>query len=159
MVASCNHKEMLRSDYAGQNCSVARALEAIGERWTLLVIRELLRGRRRFGALQQELGIAKNVLAARLDKLVDLGIADRFPSTARSDWNEYGLTEKGSELFYVVDALMAWGDKYDAPLGPPAVIQHRCGSPAGHRVVCAACGEDVTPRNVRLVAGPAAPAR
>lgn len=150
---------MLRSEYVGQECSVARALEAVGERWTLLIVRELLRRPRRFAELERRLGIAKNVLSARLDKLVALGIVERVPYSAARDWNEYHLTAKGRDLFPVIHALMAWGDAHEAPDGAPAVFEHACGHPAGHKVVCEACGEEVTARDVRAIAGPGRAAR
>jgi DNA-binding HxlR family transcriptional regulator len=145
---------VLKSDYFGQSCSVARALEAVGERWTLLIIRELLRRPRRFADLERKLAIAKNVLSARLAKLTELEIVEKVPYTTTRDWNEYRLTEKGQDLFYVVQALMAWGDLYEAPDGAPAVFEHDCGHPAGHMVVCEHCGEAVTPANVHVIAGP-----
>ena len=109
---------MLGSTYEGQNCSIARALESVGERWTLLIVRELLRGPQRFSDLAAALDISKNVLAARLDKLVDLKIVAKSQYEAARDWNEYSLTRKGYDLFPVVNALMAWGDRYEAPDRP-----------------------------------------
>ena len=147
---------MLKNDYADQNCSIARSLEVVGERWTLLIVRELLRRPHRFAELQSKLGIAKNILASRLNKLVDLGVIERVPYTDARDWSDYRLTRKGKDLFPVINALMAWGDKYEAPNGPPVIFEHECGHPAGHRLVCAHCGEKVRPRAVRVVAGPGA---
>jgi DNA-binding HxlR family transcriptional regulator len=147
---------VLYSHYAGQNCSIARSLEAIGERWTLLIVRELLRRPYRFAELQQNLGIAKNVLANRLDKLVDLDVVEKVPYTRARDWNDYRLTRKGMHLFPVISALMAWGDRFMAPEGPPVIIEHECGHAAGHKMVCAYCGDEVTQRNVTVVAGPGA---
>ena len=148
--------DVLNSDYSGQNCSVARTLEVVGERWTLLIVRELLRRPCRFADLEQGLGIAKNVLAARLEKLLDRGIVDKRPYSSTHDRNEYRLTAKGRDLFYVIDALMAWGDAHASPDGPPVVIEHSCGQPTGYRVHCESCGEQVTPRNVSEVPGPGA---
>jgi len=145
---------VLTSDYSGQNCSIARALEAVGERWTLLIIRELMLRPRRFAGLQRTLGIAKNVLATRLDKLVQSGIVEKVPYTAARDWNEYRLTSKGRDLFPVISALIAWGDAYDAPNGPPVVFEHTCGHPAGHQLVCRHCGHDVDADNIHAIAGP-----
>lgn len=145
---------MLKSDYLGQNCSVARALEVVGERWTLLIVRELLRRPRRFADLERRLAVAKNILAKRLDKLVTLGIVEKVPVDVAHDWYEYRLTPKGKDLFYAVQALMAWGDKYNAPDGAPAVFEHECGHPAGHKVVCEHCGNPVAPDNVHVTAGP-----
>jgi len=147
---------MLGSTYEGQNCSIARALEAVGERWTLLIVRELLRGPQRFSDLEAALEISKNVLAARLDKLVDQKIVAKSQYEAARDWNEYSLTRKGYELFPVVNALMAWGDRYEAPEGPPVVIRHVCGHPAGHMVVCEHCREALSIKSVIEVPGPGA---
>ena len=93
---------MLRSDYIGQNCSIARSLEIVGERWTLLIVRELLRRPHRFAELEDKLGIAKNILTNRLNKLVELGVVERVPYTDARDWNDYGLTRKGKDLFPVI---------------------------------------------------------
>jgi DNA-binding HxlR family transcriptional regulator len=147
---------MLKSDYTGQNCSIAKSLEAVGERWTLLIIRELLRRPHRFAELEGRLGIAKNVLTDRLHKLVDLDIVEKAPYTEARDWNDYRLTRKGKDLFPVISALMAWGDKYDAPNGPPVIFEHECGHAAGHRVVCEHCGGGVVARAIRVTAGPGA---
>lgn len=162
VVPSCNYCRsgslilwgVLKNDYFGQNCSIARTLEIVGERWTLLIIRELIRRPRRFAQLERSLGIAKNVLTARLEKLVELDVVEKAPYTDQRDWNEYRLTTKGQDLFYVVHALMAWGDTYEAPDGAPAVFEHTCGHPAGHKVVCESCGEEITPSSVRVVPGP-----
>jgi DNA-binding HxlR family transcriptional regulator len=145
---------MLPNDYDSQTCSVARALEAVGERWTLLIVRELLRRPQRFTDLERTLGIAKNVLSGRLDKLLALDIVSATPVADPRDWSTYGLTDKGTALFPVVAALMAWGDTYDAPNGPPAVFVHDCGHPAGHKLVCAHCGQDLVIADVRVTAGP-----
>lgn len=147
---------MLKNEYTGQNCSIARTLEAVGERWTLLIVRELLRRPHRFAELERTLGIAKNVLTNRLDKLVGLEIVEKAPYTEARDWNDYRLTRKGKDLFPVISALMAWGDRYEAPNGPPVIFEHECGHAAGHRLVCAYCGDDVAPRAVRVIAGPGA---
>jgi DNA-binding HxlR family transcriptional regulator len=145
---------MLRNDYDSQTCSVARALEAVGERWTLLIVRELLRRPQRFTDLERTLGIAKNVLSARLEKLLALEIVSATPVADPRDWSTYGLTEKGTALFPVVAALMAWGDTYEAPNGPPAVFVHDCGHPAGHKLICVHCEQDLVIADVRVTAGP-----
>ena len=146
---------MLNSDYADQNCSVARALEAIGERWTLLIVRDLLVEPSRFSSLERHLAISKNMLATRLEKLVGLGIAEKVSYDEARDWNTYQLTQKGSDLYPVISALMAWGDAYDAPSGAPAIFQHTCGHAAGHTLICHACGLPVDAHTVQGRAGPA----
>src|ERR1700743_2018890 len=97
---------MLSSEYSGENCSVARALEVVGERWTLLIVRDLLSGPHRFAELQRKLGIAKNVLAIRLQKLVDAGIVRKTPYTELRVWNDFRLTLKVHSLFPLLFAIM-----------------------------------------------------
>lgn len=148
---------MLNSEYSTENCSVARALEIVGERWTLLIIRDLLTGPHRFAELQRKLGIAKNVLTIRLQKLVDSGIVEKAAYSRAGGRNDYRLTRKGKDLLPVLSALMAWGDRYAAPPGgPPLIFEHECGHAAGHKVVCAYCGDDIIPRSVKVIAGPGA---
>ncbi len=146
---------MLKSDYGTQNCSIARALELVGERWTLLVLREAFLGVRRFDAMQRKLGIARNVLSARLERLVGEGILDKVPYSERPLRHEYRLTDKGLDLWPVVVELLRWGDRYAAPNGPPIVIRHKeCGGELGDRRICARCGAELTARDVRAEAGP-----
>jgi DNA-binding HxlR family transcriptional regulator len=121
-----------RSQYRSDNCSVARTLSIVGERWTLLVLREAFYGVRRFDVLQHHLGIARNVLTARLQTLVDHQLLTREPyqELGSRERFEYRLTERGRDLFPALVALMQWGDRYLADHdGPPVVIQHRdCGA-------------------------------
>ena len=102
---------MLRSDYDGQVCSIARGLELVGERWTLLIIRDVFHGRRRFEEIQSSLGIARNVLTSRLARLVEEDILERRPYSERPRRDEYFLTEKGLDLWPVLVTLMHWGDR------------------------------------------------
>ena len=145
---------MLKNDYADQNCSVARTLEAVGERWTLLIVRDLLVKPSRFSSLERHLAISKNMLATRLEKLVSLGIAEKVSYDQARDWNTYQLTRKGSDLYPVISALMAWGDAYDSPFGAPAFFEHTCGHAAGHALVCQACGLPVDAQTVTGRRGP-----
>ncbi len=103
---------VLHNDYRGQVCSVAGTLELIGERWSILVIREVFYGRRRFSEMQRVLGVARNVLASRLERLVDEGILERRIYSERPERFEYFLTEKGLDLWPVMVSLMHWGDKH-----------------------------------------------
>jgi DNA-binding HxlR family transcriptional regulator len=152
---------MLGSDYRGQNCSIARALELVGERWTILVLRDVFLGRRRFDELQRSLGVARNVLAARLERLVDEGILERVPYQERPLRYEYRLTEKGVDLWPVIVELLQWGDRYAAPeTGPPIVLRHRgCGGELGEGRVCSRCGESLKASDTRAEPGPGAGAR
>lgn len=146
---------MLKSDYGTQNCSIARTLELVGERWTLLVLREAFLGVRRFDAMQAKLGVARNVLSARLERLVGEEILEKVPYSERPLRHEYRLTEKGLDLWPVIVELLRWGDRYAAPNGPPIVIRHReCGGEMGDRRTCSRCGAQLTARDVRAEPGP-----
>jgi DNA-binding HxlR family transcriptional regulator len=148
---------MLKSDYTGQNCPIARSLEAVGERWTLLIVRELLR---RPHPLRRARAQARH----RQERPHQPAVQARRPRDRR-EGPIHGRARlvrlppsrpKGKDLFPVISALMAWGDRYEAPNGPPAILEHECGHPAGHKLVCALCGDDVAPRTVKVVAGPGA---
>ena len=115
---------MLKRDYAGQNCSIARSLEIVGERWTLLIVRDLFLGKTRFDEFQQSLGIARNVLTDRLNRLVDEGIVERVQYTDRPVRHEYRLTQKGRDLNIALAGLRQWGDLYLSDK-PPRVIRRR----------------------------------
>ncbi|MEZ5078726.1 MAG: helix-turn-helix domain-containing protein [Solirubrobacterales bacterium] len=147
---------MLNRDYPGQACSIAKSLEAIGERWSLLIVRDVINGNRRFSGLQRSLGVARNVLSARLQRLVDEGILERRAYQQSPPRDEYFLTEKGLDLWPALIALLHWGDKHSAgPEGPPMLIVHKdCGGGVSERGVCEACGEVLTARDARAVPGP-----
>ena len=95
-----------------QYCPVAHALELVGERWSLLIVRDVMNGHRRFGELQEALGIARNVLSSRLQRLVDEDILERRAYQANPERYEYFLTEKGKALAPVLKALQAWGERF-----------------------------------------------
>jgi DNA-binding HxlR family transcriptional regulator len=124
---------MLGRLYENQECSAARALELVGERWSLLILRDaLFRGYVRFSDFQRSLGLAPNILAKRLESLVEAGIMELRSS-------EYVLTQKGLDFKPVVIALTAWGDKWVEP--GPAVFEHSgCGGVVEQRLECAVCG-------------------
>jgi DNA-binding HxlR family transcriptional regulator len=146
---------MLPSTYAGENCSVAKTLELIGERWTVLVLREAFLGRRRFDEFADRLAIARNVLAARLARLVEEGVLEKRRYQERPERFEYRLTEKGLDLWPVLTALMQYGDRYYAPDGPPLVLRHRdCGGLLTDRRMCDRCGEPLRAADVRAEPGP-----
>ena len=152
---------MLKNDYEGQNCSIARSLELVGERWTILVLRDVFLGRRRFDQMQSSLGVARNVLAARLDRLVGEGILEKVPYQERPLRHEYRLTSKGLDLWPVIVELLRWGDRHAAPAaGPPIVLRHKgCGGELGERRICTRCGELLEVGDVRAEAGPGAGAQ
>lgn len=144
---------MLNRTYEGQNCSIARALELVGERWTLLIIRDAFLGRRRFDEFQESLGIARNVLTERLNRLVDEGIFERVAYSKRPLRFEYRLTAKGRDLSVPLLALMQWGDRH---LGhkPPRVARRRSDRSRIKAALVARDGSVVSPADVQLVAGP-----
>jgi DNA-binding HxlR family transcriptional regulator len=149
---------MLARDYPKLASSTARCLEVVGERWTLLVVRDVFSGNRRFEEMQRSLGVARNVLSARLQGLVDEGILERRPYSEHPPRHEYFLTEKGLDLWPVLVALMAWGDKYSPrPGGAPIVLEHKgCGGRMNDRRICERCGQHLTVREARAVPGPGA---
>jgi DNA-binding HxlR family transcriptional regulator len=103
---------VLNREYQSQNCSIARALELVGERWTLLIIRDAFLGLRRFDEFQESLGISRNVLTDRLNRLVEEGILEAVPYGTRHDRYDYQLTRKGLDLHVALVGLRQWGDKY-----------------------------------------------
>jgi DNA-binding HxlR family transcriptional regulator len=102
-----------RTSFEGDACPIARSLEAIGDWWSLLIIREALFGLRRFGEFQNKLGMAKNILSARLRALVDHGILTTAPASDGSAYQEYVLTEKGRGTFPILVALRQWSEEFD----------------------------------------------
>ncbi len=149
---------MLGSDYRTQTCSIAGALEVVGERWSLLIVRDVFLGVRRFDQIQADLGIARNVLGARLQKLIDQGVLERSLYEERPPRYEYRLTEKGIDLWPIVVSLMQWGDRHTPPDGGPAVLlEHRgCGGRVDEHRVCERCGKPLQARDSRAVPGPGA---
>jgi DNA-binding HxlR family transcriptional regulator len=144
---------MLARDY-DLDCSIACSLELIGERWSLLVIRDVFLGNRRFDEIQSSLGIARNVLASRLGRLMDEGILEKRPYQERPTRYEYFLTEKGLDLWPVLVTLMAFGDKHGLPdgVGPPVRIEHKeCGGTVNDRRICERCGAELDVRDARAV--------
>jgi DNA-binding HxlR family transcriptional regulator len=148
--------QMLRRDYPNQVCSLAKSLEVIGERWSLLVVRDVMNGNRRFSGIQANLGIARNVLSARLQRLVDEDILERRAYQESPPRHEYFLTQKGLDLWPALLALMHWGDRYSVgPEGPPLRVVHKgCGGEASERGICESCGEVLTARDAKAVRGP-----
>lgn len=149
---------MLRRDYPGLDNSVAKALEVIGERWSLLIVRDVMHGHRRFGEMQESLGIARNVLTTRLQRLVDEEILERRAYSESPPRYEYFLTQKGLDLWPALIALLAWGDRYSpTPGGPKRLIVHKgCGGKVSERGICEACGKVLTARDAIQVPGPGA---
>ena len=115
---------MLDRAYEAQNCSIASALEVVGERWTLLIVRDVFLGLRRFDQFQESLGIARNVLTDRLNWLVNEGILERVLYSDRPERYEYQLTQKGRDLLLPLLALQQWGDKY-VNEKPPTLLRRK----------------------------------
>jgi DNA-binding HxlR family transcriptional regulator len=151
---------VLHRDYPGLDCSVAKALEVIGERWSLLIVRAVMHGNRRFGEMQESLGIARNVLSARLQRLVDEEILERRAYQESPPRYEYFLTQKGLDLWPALIALLNWGDRYSPSTeGPRRLIVHKeCGGTVSERGICESCGKLLTARDAKQVPGPGAKA-
>jgi DNA-binding HxlR family transcriptional regulator len=144
--------------FARQDCPIARPLSFLGERWTLLVLREMFLGRRRFDEIQAELGVASNVLSARLATLVDEGVVERRRYSERPERFEYRPTDKGRDLLPVMLELIRWSDTHMPVKGGPLreSIHLDCGH-AFHAVeTCSHCGGEVNAGNVRTRVGPGA---
>ena len=148
---------MKKVSFAGAECSLARSLDIVGEWWTLLILRDAFLGITRFDELVRRLGIARNVLTARLDTLVEAGVMAKVPyeEGARTRY-DYRLTEMGRDLFPVLTALRQWGDRWLVGEGHgPVLLEHRtCGEVTRGVLTCEHCGEALVPRETRAVAGP-----
>jgi DNA-binding HxlR family transcriptional regulator len=143
--------------YETQNCSIARSLEVVGDRWTMLVLRSAFEGVRRFDDYQDALGVARNVLTDRLTRLCDEGVLRRVRYQERPDRHEYRLTRKGVELWPVMMTLLKWGDRHYAPEGPPMIIGHAgCTGALTDDLTCDACGVRLRPNDVIARPGPGA---
>jgi DNA-binding HxlR family transcriptional regulator len=150
---------MRRKTFAHMNCSIARALEQIGEWWTFLIVREALMGTRRFDHFQSNLGIARNILAARLKKLVARGILQRTVTPGDARRVEYRMTEKGRALFPVLMALREWGDRW--VVGPgrvPVVVVDRLNAQPIEVRVTSHDGRPIAWLDATMIPGPGAQA-
>ena len=143
---------MLGRLYEGETCSAARTLEIVGERWSLLIIRNAMFAHMtRFTDFERGLGVAPNVLAKRLGEFVEAGIFELRPGAAGGH-SEYILTDKGRDLMPIVVALTEWGDRWAAPPdGPPLSYEHEgCGGQVALKMECARCGEEPPPARVTV---------
>jgi DNA-binding HxlR family transcriptional regulator len=147
---------MLGRLYESQNCSAARALELVGERWSLLILRNAsFAGHTRFFEFERRLGIAPNVLASRLEGFVAVGLMETRPNADYKGQNEYVLTDDGRDFVPAIVALTNWGDHWAAPDGTPMVYEHDdCGGEIQLELRCRACNEVATPEAVRARPGP-----
>jgi DNA-binding HxlR family transcriptional regulator len=142
-----------KTDLSKLNCSLAKALANIGDWWTLLIVRDAFLGSARFGEFQKSLGVARNILAARLQSLVDAGIFERRGSTARP---LYRLTTKGKALLPALLALMQWGDEWESANEPPMLVTDGAGEAAAPVLAATRSGKALTADNVRFAPGPGA---
>jgi DNA-binding HxlR family transcriptional regulator len=143
--------------------AVELAVDVLSDRWTFLILREAFFGVRRYGQLQRNLGIARNVLAERLRQLVGDGMLERVRYRTDPDWYEYRLTDRALDLYPVIVGLMRWAERHLSP-GDDAVglelIHRACGRPADPYLACSACGEPLTARDIEpSVRPPGAPSR
>ena len=145
------------SDIDQQVCSVARALSVVGERWTMLIIRDAFLGTRRFDKFQQNLGITRHRLSERLSKLVEQGVLVKVPYQERPLRHEYRLTRKGLALYPVLMTLARWGDDWmDQGEGAPMEYLHMgCGRQTRPELTCSECGDPLRPEEVKPQLGPA----
>jgi DNA-binding HxlR family transcriptional regulator len=158
MQVSCYDGVMLGRTYGGQNCAAARALELVGERWSLLILRDaIFRGCRRFSEFQRSLNLAPNILAARIERFVENGLFERQTNPDRPGTPEYLITAKGLDLAPVIIALTKWGDAWATPNGPPVVFGHDgCEEEIELKVCCPNCNATVTPSEIVTRPGPGA---
>ena len=135
---------MPRTDFSQMPCSIARSLEVIGERWSLLIVRNAFYGARRFDDFAQDLGIARNVLTDRLNGLVEHGVFERRKYEERPPRYEYALTEKGRDLLPIILAMVRWGNRWESSGEPPVRITHSvCGHLTEAVPSCSHCGEEL----------------
>jgi DNA-binding HxlR family transcriptional regulator len=145
---------MKRTALDHHHCSIARALDDVGEWWTLLIVRDVAYGVRRFAEIQGDLGISANVLAERLESLVTEGIVEKRVYQQRPQRAEYRLTKKGTDLVPVLLALMQWGDRWKWPdgRGPVQVLHEECGRDVHVEIRCQQCQRQVPPEELRAKA-------
>jgi DNA-binding HxlR family transcriptional regulator len=151
---------MLGNRYEAQVCSIARTLEVVGERWSLLIVRDaLFAGVTRYSEFRENLGIATNILKTRLDALVAAGIMERRSTAGGAELYDYVLTAKGRALGPALVALTEWGDRWAAPDGAPIVYRHAtCGAAVTNQLTCASCGAIHDAGDVQARPGPGMPA-
>jgi DNA-binding HxlR family transcriptional regulator len=146
-----------RKSFADMHCSVAQCLEVVGEWWSMLIVRDAFLGVTRFDDFRERLGISRNILNQRLSHLVEAGVLAKVPYSEHPPRYDYRLTDKGRDLWPVLTAMRQWGDRYEAPHGPPIQVTHKsCGHVTDAVMVCSACGERIGARDVRADPGPGA---
>lgn len=153
----CQVKRVDTSDWP---CTIARSAALLGDHWNLLIVREACLGTRRFDDFQRKLGIGRNMLTIRLNLLVDEGVMQRAEYQASPQRFEYRLTQQGREVFPILAAMAAWGDRWlTGPEGTPLVLHHTaCDHDMHAVVVCSECDEPIDVREMRALRGPGHPA-
>lgn len=148
---------MKRTSLQDATCPIARTLDVIGDWWSLLIVRDMLAGPKRFGELQKSLGLAKNILSARLRSLTAQGILETAPTAQKSNrgssaWKDYALTEKGRALFTVLVAMREWGETYQFPEGdcPVELVDRKTGQRVRNLELRSAAGQLLGPADTRL---------
>ena len=148
---------MKRKSFGDMQCPIARSLERVGEWWTILIVRDALRGLTRFDEFQKSLGIAPNMLTRRLESLVAAGLLERRRYSDHPPRDEYVLSERGRDFRSVIQAFFAWGNRHFAPEGPSLVIVNQeTGELAEPMLVDRISGRPLSDPVFRTVAGPAA---
>lgn len=132
------------------DCSVANAIDLIGDRWSLLILRDAFFGVRRFDDFCEDLGISRNVLTSRLELMAETGVLETRSYQDNPPRHEYRLTEKGRDLFDVLMALWRFGDRWDPSHEERVAIHTECGNPTHAVPTCSSCGEELTIRNIRV---------
>jgi DNA-binding HxlR family transcriptional regulator len=149
-------RSVLPRTYDKQICPVARVMEVIGDRWTLLIVRDVFQSLHRFQQLEASLGLSRHVLSERLDRLVEEGVLERRRYQERPERFEYHLTEKGFGLWKVLAQITLWGDEhYPTPAGPHRDIRHAgCGGSMDDRFNCERCGQALDATDLEVAMGP-----
>jgi DNA-binding HxlR family transcriptional regulator len=152
---------MERTSFAEMRCSLARALELVGDWWSPLIIRDLFLGVSRFDDLVEDLGISRNLLTRRLHALQDVGVIEKKVYQDRPKRHAYALTEAGRDLVPVLIALTEWGGRWAGPReGRPIVFVHtKCRKRFTPAIVCSECGDAITADTVKAIGGPGGAAR
>ena len=141
---------MSHKRYDKLNCSVARTMDQIGERWTVLILRDAFFGIRRFDDFQTSLGVARNILTSRLNHLVEGGIMRKDLYQDNPPRYEYRLTEKGRDLIPVITTMLAWGNRWESDTPPVDLIHKDCGNSMHAVAVCSECGQGINAHNLTI---------
>ena len=150
---------MKRTDTSDWPCTIARSANVLGDHWNLLIVRQACLGSRRFDDFQSALGIGRNILSQRLALLVEEGLLVRVEYQDNPPRAEYRLTDKGRDVYPILAAMAAWGDKWlTGPEGTPLILHHTaCDHDMHAVVVCSACEEELDVRAIRAKVGPGYP--